>query len=94
MKVQITGRGEGLVSPWIQCRADQWSVIAAAPFILTRREEDVWQFTAYVMLPESSSVFTIYPTSSPVRFSLLGLDVTSYPFASDAQNSSAQEPTS
>lgn len=93
LKVELTGKGEALSSPRIHCLSDRWAINAAAPFILTRREEDVWEFTAYVPLAEPTQRFTIYPTASPVRFSLLGLDVTSYPLISDAQNSASQEPT-
>jgi len=92
LKVRITGKGEPLSSPRIECKGEDGSVVGAAPFILTRNVKDKWEFTAYVELLKQSSVIVFYPTSTPVRFSLLGLDATEYPLGSNAHNSTQEEP--
>jgi hypothetical protein len=92
LRVRITGKGEPLSSPRIECKGEDGSIVGAASFILTRNVKDKWEFTAYVELMKQSSVIVFYPTSTPVRFSLLGLDATEYPLGSNAHNSTQEEP--
>ena len=92
LKVRITGKGEPLSSPRIECKGEDGSVVGAASFILTRKVKDEWEFTAYVMTVRSSGVFVLYPTTTPVRFSLLSLDVSKYQVSSDFEISINEGP--
>jgi len=93
LRVRITGTGEPLSFPSIECKSESGHVVGASSFMLTRNVKDKWEYTAYLETAQTTRVFVLYPTTAPVRFSLLGLDVTEYqsPLNLDASDSPAPQ---